>query len=159
MHSEPIDGEDTMHHERREAPGRRAADIELQLASSAVGLARMGWRTYAAVAALAGACASTGTFFLLIFGLRVGGAADLAELRTDVLRRDSAARADALRRDTNIEHWRVRTDSVTSANSLRIAHLEEADRFKMFLLCNIAEQVGARSGGLCAASTSNPPKP
>jgi hypothetical protein len=135
--------------DRRHGPGQRVTDIEHQFVESALAVAKHGPKVAAVWAGIGGAVGAIATFLLMVLGLRIGGAADLSSLRTDVLRRDSAARADALRRDTSIERWRVHTDSVTTGNALRIARLENEDQFKMFLICNIAEQVGARTGGLC----------
>lgn len=130
--------------DRREGPGQRSTDIERQLADSAVLLAKRGPKFIVTMVSVGGAIGATITFLLVVFGLRIGGAADLAAFRSDISRRDSAS-----------DRWRIATDSVTRANSMRIARLEEADRFTAFLLCNIAEEVGARSGGLCKDVTTH----
>ena len=144
--------------DRRRGPGQRVSDIEHELAATALSAVKTGAKHYVALASVAAAIGSAATFLLMIFGLKIGGAADLSALRADVLRKDSAAARDALRRDTVIDRWRGHTDSVTTSNALRISHLEDARQFDHFILCNVAEQVGARTGGMCQ-DTAAPRKP
>jgi hypothetical protein len=134
------------HPDRRESPGRRATDFQHTIETNAIDLVKKARRAYAIVAAAAAAVASAFTVLLMLFGLRIGGAADLTTLRTDVARRDSAS-----------ELQRHRTDSATAANTLRIDRLERSEAVKMFLLCTISERVGAPTGGLCGPITQTPP--
>jgi hypothetical protein len=136
------------HAERRESPGRRATDFTHTIEASAVEVVKKARRAYVIVASTAAAVSSAGTVLLMLFGLRIGGAADLSTLRTDVARRDSAS-----------ELQRRRTDSLTAANTVRIDRLERSEAVKMFLLCTISERVGAPTGGLCGPITQTPPQP
>jgi hypothetical protein len=141
--------------DRRHGPGQRATDIEHELITNALAIARRSRKVWVVVASAGAAMGSVMTFVLMVFGLKVGGAAELSTYRVEERRRDSVADATIMRHDTMI-----------AANRRAIATLQDGqvdllakDKEKMIVLCVIAQQVGASTGGYCAPYTPTKARP
>jgi hypothetical protein len=131
--------------ERRESPGRRVGDYERTIERGAIDLVKKARRGYLIVASVAAAVSSALTVLLLLFGLRIGGAADLSDLRKSTLHADSV-----------LEQRVTVHDSTIATDHRAIEGLQQQDEIKMILLCVIADRVGASTGGRCNSFRLHP---